>query len=219
MSVKQPAPNCRRCPRLVSLRRRVRRDYPDYHAAPVPGFGAADAALLIVGLAPGMHGANATGRAFTGGNAGDLLFETLYGAGFASAPASRAADDGLELHDCRITNVVKCLPPDNKPVAAEVNACNRFLRSELARPRVVLTLGAMAHKATLKALRLRQADYPFGHAASFTLPSAQTLIASYHCSRYNLNTRRLTPAMFADAVSSARAAVDGDLSTAQSSAS
>lgn len=185
----------------------------------MPGFGPENAALLIVGLAPGMHGANATGRAFTGGNAGDLLFRTMYDFGFASAPESRTADDGLVLHDCRITNVVKCLPPDNKPMAAEVNACNRFLSSELVRPRVVLTLGALAHKATLKALGLRQADYPFGHAAGFALPSAQTLIASYHCSRYNLNTRRLTPAMFAAAVSSARAAVDGGLSLSQSSAS
>lgn len=219
MSVKQPAPNCRRCPRLVSLRRQVRRDYPDYHAAPVPGFGPENATLLVVGLAPGMHGANATGRAFTGGNAGDLLFQTLYDFGFASAPRSRAADDGLMLHDCRITNVVKCLPPDNKPVAAEVNACNRFLSSELAGPHVLLTLGALAHKATLRALKLRQADYPFAHAARFDLPTGQTLIASYHCSRYNINTRRLTAAMFADAFSSARMAVDGHLPTPQSSAS
>lgn len=185
----------------------------------MPVFGPADAALLVVGLAPGMHGANASGRAFTGDNSGALLYRTLYDFGFASAPESRAVDDGLILHDCRVTNVVKCLPPDNKPVATEVNACNEFLLGELATPRVLLTLGGLAHKATLKALGLRQADYPFGHAATFGLPNAQTLVASYHCSRYNLNTRRLTPAMFADAFAVARGAVDGDLPMPQSSAS
>lgn len=187
---------CTRCPRLVELRQRVRRDFPDYHAAPVPSFGPGDAGLLVVGLAPGMHGANATGRPFTGDYAGELLYATLHRFGFASAPVSRHADDGLRLHDCRITNAVRCLPPANKPTGAEVNECNGFLREELAAPRVILALGGVAHRATVKALGLRQRDWPFGHAAEHPLADGRTLLDSYHCSRYNTQTRRLTPAMF-----------------------
>lgn len=187
---------CTRCPRLVELRQRVRRDFPDYHAAPVPSFGPDDAGLLVVGLAPGMHGANATGRPFTGDYAGELLYATLHRFGFASAPVSRHADDGLRLHDCRITNAVRCLPPANKPTGAEVNECNGFLREELAAPRVILALGGVAHRATVKALGLRQRDWPFGHAAEHPLAAGRTLLDSYHCSRYNTQTRRLTPAMF-----------------------
>jgi len=192
-----PAADCSRCERLVSLRRDVRASHPDYHAAPVPSFGPADSALLVVGLAPGMHGANATGRPFTGDYAGKLLYRTLYEHGFASHPVSTAVDDGLELLDCRITNAVRCLPPANKPVGSEVNNCNGFLAAELAMPRVVVALGGVAHKATIKAFGLRQADYPFGHAAEHALPDGRILLDSYHCSRYNTQTRRLTPAMFA----------------------
>lgn len=223
--MRQPAPDCRRCPRLVALRRRIRRTYPSHHAAPVRVFGAPDAALLVVGLAPGLHGANATGWPFTGDDAGGLLYAALHAHGFASAPRSIAADDGLELHDCRITNAVKCLPPDNRPVAAEINACNRFLADELASAAVILTLGGVAHKATIRALGLRQKDYPFGHEAAYDVDAhaddKRHLIASYHCSRYNRNTGRLTPAMFDAVFARARAAVDAarSLSSTASSAS
>lgn len=206
----QPSFECRRCPRLVDLRRRVRTAHPSYHAAPVRAFGPVDAALLVVGLAPGMHGANASGRPFTGDDAGGLIYRTLYDFGFSSAPVSETADDGLQLFNCRITNAVKCLPPDNKPVAAEVNRCNDYLRDELARARVVLSLGRVAHKAVVRALELRQADYRFGHAAEYALSDGRVLLDSYHCSRYNVNTRRLTPAMFASVFARARALVDAD---------
>lgn len=201
----QPPAECARCPRLVRLRDQVRREYPDYHAAPVPAFGPSDARLLVVGLAPGLHGANATGRAFTGGDAGDLLFRTLHDLGFASAPQSRSAHDGLALFDCRITNVVKCLPPDNRPVAAEVRACGVFLADELRTPDVLVALGGVAHKAVIRAYGLRQVDHAFGHGRVHRVNAGQTLIDSYHCSRYNLNTRRLTPAMFAQVFAAARA--------------
>ena len=200
----QPPTDCGLCPRLVALRRQVRVDHPDYHAAPVPAFGPADARLLVVGLAPGMHGANATGRPFTGDHAGGLLYQTLHDFGFASSPVSESAEDGLRLIDCRITNVVKCLPPQNKPVAAEVNACNRFLATELETPAVLVALGGVAHKAVVRAFGLRQKAHVFGHGAAHALNARQTLIDSYHCSRYNTNTRRLTAAMFADVFSAAR---------------
>lgn len=200
----QPPTDCALCPRLVALRRQVRVDHPDYHAAPVPAFGPADARLLVVGLAPGMHGANATGRPFTGDHAGGLLYQTLHDFGFASSPVSESAEDGLRLIDCRITNVVKCLPPQNKPVAAEVNACNRFLATELETPAVLVALGGVAHKAVVRAFGLRQKAHVFGHGAAHALNARQTLIDSYHCSRYNTNTRRLTAAMFADVFSAAR---------------
>ncbi|WP_247739754.1 uracil-DNA glycosylase [Endozoicomonas sp. G2_2] len=186
------------------MRRQVRVDHPDYHAGPVPAFGPTDARLLVVGLAPGMHGANATGRPFTGDHAGGLLYRTLHDFGFASSPVSESAEDGLRLIDCRITNVVKCLPPQNKPVAAEVNACNRFLATELETPTVLVALGGVAHKAVVRAFGLRQKAHVFGHGAAHALNARQTLIDSYHCSRYNTNTRRLTAAMFADVFSAAR---------------
>lgn len=219
--MRQPAPNCRRCPRLVALRRDTRRAYPEHHAAPVRAFGPPDAALLVMGLAPGLHGAHATGRPFTGDDAGGLLYATLHAYGFSSLPRSVGVGDGLALRDCRITNAVKCLPPDNRPVAAEINACTRFLADEIATARVLVALGGVAHKATVRALGLRQAAYPFGHAAEYVLPSGQRLIASYHCSRYNRNTRRLTPAMFDAVFGRARAAVDAaaDLSSTASDAS
>lgn len=204
----QPSMQCRRCPRLVSLRESVRDRYPTYHAAPVLGLGPAKASLLVVGLAPGMHGANASGRPFTGDHAGVLLYQTLYDFGFSSAPTSESVGDGLELRDCRITNAVKCLPPDNKPVAAEVNRCNEYLVSELDQARVILILGGLAHKAVVRALGLRQKDFVFGHDAEHSLDDGRVLIDSYHCSRYNTNTRRLTPDMFAAVFRRARARVD-----------
>ncbi|MBL3590822.1 MAG: uracil-DNA glycosylase [gamma proteobacterium endosymbiont of Lamellibrachia anaximandri] len=198
---------CRLCPRLATFLDQVKADYPAYHASPVAPFGASDAQLLIVGLAPGMHGANATGRPFTGDHAGILLYETLHRFGFASAPESRAADDGLTLHNCRITNAVKCLPPQNKPVGAEINACNDFLRDELqmlAGNSVILALGSIAHKAVVKACDGRQKDYLFGHAAEHQLPNGLRLLDSYHCSRYNTQTKRLTTKMFQDVFARAR---------------
>jgi len=200
--------DCRKCERLATFLDDVRVKYPDYFAKPVPSFGAPDARLLVVGLAPGMHGANATGRPFTGDHAGILLYATLHEYGFASQAEALSAADGLELIDCRITNAVRCLPPQNKPVGAEVNACNPYLAEELAMltaGSVVLVLGSIAHKAVIKALGLRQADYKFGHEASFALPNDLTLLCSYHCSRYNTQTRRLTPEMFGNVFARARA--------------
>ena len=189
---------CRACPRLAGFLDEVNARYPDYYCRPVPPFGDASARLLIVGLAPGMHGANRTGRPFTGDHAGILLYETLQRFGFSSNAESLSADDGLRLLDCRITNAVKCLPPDNKPVGAEINTCNRFLANELdtlAPGSVVLALGGIAHRAVVKARGLRQATYKFAHCADHDLGNFY-MLDSYHCSRYNTNTGRLTPAMF-----------------------
>jgi len=198
---------CRRCPRLADLLQQVRQQHPDYHAAPVPPFGDEDAALLVVGLAPGMHGANRTGRPFTGDHAGIMLYQTLFRYGFASRPQSRASDDGLQLIDCRITNAVKCLPPQNKPVGSEINTCNDFLRAELAQVPtggVVLALGNIAHNAVLKALGLKLSAHAFGHNRCHPVPGGRWLLDSYHCSRYNTQTRRLTEAMFHDVFQHAR---------------
>jgi len=166
----------------------------------VPAFGDPRARLLIVGLAPGMHGANATGRPFTGDHAGILLYETLFRFGYSNSPVSVARDDGLVLEGCRITNAVKCLPPQNKPRPDEVRNCNPYLRTELRGlpdPAVVLALGRLAHEAVLRALDLRLSDHAFGHAAVHDLGGGLQLLDSYHCSRYNTQTRRLTPEMFA----------------------
>ena len=193
--------DCRACPRLASFLDEVNARHPDYYCRPVPPFGDAAARLLIVGLAPGMHGANRTGRPFTGDHAGILLYATLHKYGFGSQAESLSTDDGLALLDCRITNAVKCLPPDNKPVGAEINTCNRFLANELDTLEpgsVVLALGGIAHRAIVKARGLRQADFKFAHAANHDL-GAFRMLDSYHCSRYNTNTGRLTPEMF-DAV-------------------
>lgn len=191
-------PDCRECPRLAAFLDEVKDRHPDYHCRPVAAFGAADARLLIVGLAPGMHGANRTGRPFTGDYAGVLLYQTLHKFGFGTHQGSDDPDDGLELIDCRITNAVKCLPPDNKPVGAEINTCNRYLASELEglpAGSVILALGGIAHRAVIKALKLRQASYPFGHEALHDLGQVR-MLDSYHCSRYNTNTGRLTADMF-----------------------
>lgn len=193
--------NCRQCPRLANFLDEVKTKNPDYFCRPVPPFGDTGARLLIVGLAPGMHGANRTGRPFTGDYAGVLLYETLYKFGFSTQPGSIAADDGLKLIRCRITNAVKCLPPENKPEGKEINACNRYLSSELrqlAPDSIILALGNIAHQAVLKASKLKTGDCKFGHAARHVLPGGQILYDSYHCSRYNTQTRRLTEAMFHD---------------------
>jgi uracil-DNA glycosylase family 4 len=192
-------PDCRQCPRLASFLDDVRREHPDYYCRPVPPFGDDDARLLIVGLAPGMHGANRSGRPFTGDYAGVLLYETLHEYGFSSAAESVSVDDGLRLPGARITNAVKCLPPANKPVGAEINTCNAYLAAELTSlpdDSVVIALGGIAHRAIVKAVGGRQADFRFGHAAEHDLEERFTLLDSYHCSRYNTNTGRLTPEMF-----------------------
>lgn len=193
-------PDCRACPRLATFLDGVRSCHPDYHARPVPAFGDAAPKLLIVGLAPGMHGANRSGRPFTGDYAGVLLYETLHRFGYASAPESLSADDGLRLIGCRITNAVKCLPPANKPEPAEIRECNHFLAAELdALPgdASILALGQIAHQAVLRARGLKLKDYPFAHGSDYCLPDGRRLVSSYHCSRYNTQTRRLTPEMFA----------------------
>ena len=202
--------SCRACPRLSGFLDDVQGRYPDYYCRPVPPFGAPDARFLIVVLAPGMHGANRTGRPFTGDHAGILLYQMLHKYGFGSRDHSESASDGLELIDCRITNAVKCLPPDNKPVGAEINTCNEFLANELRQlpgDSVVMALGGIAHRATIKAMGLRQADYKFGHAALHELGDFQVL-DSYHCSRYNTNTGRLTEAMFDAIFAQARELLD-----------
>ena len=190
---------CRACPRLAGHLAEVRQLHPDYHAKPVLPFGDDAPHLLIVGLAPGMHGANRTGRPFTGDYAGVLLYETLHRFGFGSRADAISPDDGLKLSGCRITNAVKCLPPQNKPEPAEVRRCNVHLKSELdvlpARS-AILALGAIAHQAVLMAYGLRRSDYVFAHAARHVLPAGYALFDSYHCSRYNTQTRRLTPEMF-----------------------
>ena len=192
---------CRACPRLARFLDDVNAKYPDYFCKPVPPFGDAAARFLVVGLAPGMHGANRTGRPFTGDHAGILLYQMLHRYGFSTRPASESREDGLVLEDARITNAVKCLPPDNKPVGAEINTCNAFLANELAtlpKDAVVLALGGIAHRAIVKARGLRQAEFKFAHAAVHDLDGFR-MLDSYHCSRYNTNTGRLTGDMF-DAV-------------------
>ena len=192
------SPECKLCPRLANFLEEVRQQHPDYYAKPVPPFGDAKARLLIVGLAPGYHGANASGRPFTGDFAGILLYATLHACGLSTAPISTSATDGLKLLNCRITNAVKCLPPQNKPEPSEINTCNGYLKTELAGLKpgsVVLALGTIAHTAVLKAQGLKLSQYKFAHAAEHVL-SGFTLIDSYHCSRYNTQTRRLTADMF-----------------------
>ncbi|MGI9310232.1 MAG: uracil-DNA glycosylase [bacterium] len=190
--------DCRDCARLAAFLAQVKREHNDYLCQPVPPWGAPDAELLIVGLAPGLHGANATGRPFTGDHAGLLLYRTLHRFGFATAPQSRARGDGLALRNCRITNAVKCLPPANKPRGDEVARCNRYLAAELAEPhlKLVLALGQLAHRAVLRAFGLPQRSHPFAHNARHRIAGGPLLFDSYHCSRYNTNTRRLTEAMF-----------------------
>ena len=196
-------PGCRRCPRLARFLDEVRLERPDYFCRPVPAFGDSHPRLLIVGLAPGKHGANRTGRPFTGDFAGLLLYQTLHRFGVASAAASVGAGDGLALAGARITNAVKCLPPDNKPLAAEIDTCNTYLRAELAQQahiRVILALGVIAHAAVLQACAAPRSRHRFAHGAEHALEGAPMLLDSYHCSRYNTQTRRLTVPMFENVV-------------------
>ena len=204
--------DCVRCPRLAGYLADCRARLPGYRGLPVPAFGVDRPGLLVVGLAPGLHGANRSGRPFTGDHAGILLYETLHAFGFATRAQSVAADDGLELVGARITNAARCAPPANKPLPAEVRACAGYLAADLLgvpANGVILVLGRIAHEAVLAALGLRGRDYVFGHAARHALPSGQTLLDSYHCSRYNTQTRRLTPAMFSAVFAQARTLLDG----------
>lgn len=203
--------NCRQCHRLADFLDQVKARYPDYYARPVPAFGDAKPKLLIIGLAPGMHGANRTGRPFTGDFAGILLYRTLHKFGFANHEGSASPEDNLQLMQCRITNAVKCLPPQNKPEPGEIRQCNQYLSAEISAfaqggGTALLALGAIAHQAVLMALGLKLRAYPFTHGAIHALPvdpggdgvlpGVLALYDSYHCSRYNTQTRRLTADMF-----------------------
>ena len=208
--------SCRQCPRLASFLDQVKAKHGQYFCRPVPPFGPEQAGLLVVGLAPGMHGANATGRPFTGDACSDLLYGSLHAQGFASRPRSVSADDGLQMIGCRITNAVKCLPPDNKPIGSEVANCRPYLSAEiqLVKPKVILCLGSVAHAAVVRSLDLgsvgqKPKDLVFGHAVEHQVGSL-TVLDSYHPSRYNVNTGRLTEAMFVQVIGRARQLVDGD---------
>ncbi len=199
-------PHCQSCPRLVGVLEQLKTEKPDYHNAPVDAFGDVEAKLLIVGLAPGLHGANRTGRPFTGDDSGKLLYQTLFDLGLSSLPLSKHADDGLLLKGVRITNAVKCLPPQNKPDTSEITNCNVYLIDEIrALPKAckLLALGKLAHDAILRAYGLKLSSLKFAHAAKHKLPDGRKLIDSYHCSRYNTQTRRLTEAMFKEVLSQA----------------
>jgi uracil-DNA glycosylase family 4 len=202
-----PGRDCTRCPRLVSYRSTNRASHPDWFNAPVPSFGSLDARLLVVGLAPGVRGANRTGRPFTGDFAGVLLYHTLLAFGFAEGRYGADAADGLRLIDCRVTNAVRCVPPGNLPVPTEIAACNNFLAAELAampRLRAVLALGGVAHGAVLRSRGLKPKHAKFAHGAVHMLPDGALLVDSYHVSRLNTNTGRLTEAMFAAVVEDLR---------------
>ncbi len=203
--------HCTLCARLVKFRAASGRRYPGYHAAPVEAFGDLNPSWLIVGLAPGMHGANRTGRPFTGDHAGILLFDTLHAIGASSAAYSISQNDGLQLHGVRITNAVKCLPPENKPAAAEARNCNKFLSAEidqLVDVRVIVALGHIAHNSILDALGFSRSAYKFKHGAEYYFSagknSQRVLIDSYHCSRYNTQTKRLTSVMFKNILARAK---------------
>lgn len=205
-----PPADCGLCPRLVAYRRANAARRPDWRNAPVGSFGGLDSRLLVVGLAPGLSGANRTGRPFTGDAAGDVLYPALQRRGFAAGRYGAEADDGLRLVDCRITNAARCAPPQNRPTGAELRACRGFLAAEIAampRLRAILALGRIAHDSVLAALGARRAALPFAHGAIHELDARRTLFDSYHCSRYNMNTRRLTAAMFDDVVGRAYEAV------------
>ena len=193
--------NCKKCTRLNHFLLKTKEKYPTYFCKPVPSFGEKEPGLLIVGLAPGMHGANNTGRPFTGDHAGILLYKTLFMFGFSNKPSSISTDDGLALKNCRITNAVKCLPPENKPNLEEVKNCTSFLRVELHNLQnntIVLALGLVAHNAILIALDCQKNKYKFSHGGRHVLPNKLVLYNSYHCSRYNTQTKRLTEKMFED---------------------
>jgi uracil-DNA glycosylase len=207
-------PDCTWCPRLASFLAEGRRKYPDYWCRPVASFGPTNARLLIVGLAPGFHGANRTGRPFTGDHAGLLLYETLHELGFSNKPTSVAANDGLKLINARISNAAKCVPPQNKPLPEEVRRCNAYLQAELRelkRLRVIVALGRIAHDAVLLAHGIKASRFRFAHAAEHRLRGSEyapcetlVMLDSYHCSRYNTQTRRLTAEMFKSVLTRAR---------------
>ena len=205
-----PDRDCPLCPRLVAFREANRAREPLWHNAPVAPFGDIKARLLIVGLAPGMQGANRTGRPFTGGYAGDLLYATLLEYGFASGVYQARPDDGLTLVDCRISNAVRCVPPQNKPLPAEINTCRPFLSmtiEAMPRLRAIVALGRIAHDTLLKTFKLRGAAAPFAHGAVHQAGRLK-LYDSYHCSRYNTNTRVLTPEMFRAVFAKVKADLD-----------
>lgn len=206
-AMEEPPADCSLCPRLETYRRANCRKEPDWFNAPVPSFGDRNSRLLIVGLAPGVGGANRTGRPFTGDYAGDLLYATLLKFGFARGKYEARPDDSLKLVDCRITNAVRCVPPENKPTPEEATTCRIFLHATLEGMEnlsTIVALGRIAHEAILRAFKLKLADFPFAHAAVHALPRGITLIDSYHCSRYNTNTGRLTTAMFETVFAHAR---------------
>lgn len=206
-----PALDCALCPRLTATRAANRSQEPDWHNAPVPAFGEGSARLLIVGLAPGRGGANRTGRPFTGDYAGDLLYATLLDFSLAQGNYGRAADDGLILKQCRITNAVRCVPPENKPTTEEIRACNAFLAEEikaLTHLKAILALGQIAHQAVLAAVKAPRKPFPFRHGAQHQLPNGLLLADSYHCSRYNTNTGRLTEVMFRQVFKDLREALE-----------
>lgn len=195
----QPDRDCPLCPRLAAMRATNRAAWPDWHNAPVESWGPVGAPILVLGMAPGLRGANRTGRPFTGDHAGKLLYQTLLAQGLASGAYAESPDDGMVLTGCRVTNAVRCVPPANLPQPVEIRACNPFLKAELAAMpalRVVLALGTLAHDALLRALGLRLAAAKFAHGAVHALPGGLLLADSYHVSRYNTSTRRLTTAMF-----------------------
>ena len=207
-----PSQDCPDCPRLAAFRAANRAAYPDWSNAPVPSFGRPNARLLIVGLAPGLKGANRTGRPFTGDFAGDLLYRTLLDFGFASGRYDRRADDGLELVDCAIVNAVRCAPPQNKPTPQEIASCRVYLKRSIAGLtdlRVVLALGRIAHDTILRAFDARPASFLFAHGARREIrPGGPVLFDSYHCSRYNTNTGVLTEEMFCDVFAAIRSELD-----------
>ena len=205
MTIKPFTTDCRDCPRLATFLDETKRTYPTYFCKPVPAFGVSHPRLLIVGLAPGMHGANRTGRPFTGDTAGQLLYSSLHHFGYASQPttidANGEMDNNLVLINCRITNAVKCLPPQNKPTPEEIRTCNQYLQSEIAAlptSTCILALGGIAHDAVLMAVGMKKSTAKFGHAARHRLSSGHQLFDSYHCSCYNTNTKRLTEKTFHD---------------------
>ena len=205
--------NCTRCSRLAKFLKSNKKKFPSYHCKPVPSFGDNKAKLLIVGLAPGLHGANATGRPFTGDYAGILLYKTLHKFKFASLPVSESRNDSLKLKNCRITNAVKCVPPANKPTTAEIKTCNAYLQNELNLLKtgsVIVALGKIAHDAVLRGLDLKLSQYPFGHANLHKLKNRVHLLDSYHCSRYNTQTKRLTQEQFEEIFVKARVILNKD---------
>lgn len=210
-TLQEPKRECQLCPRLVSYRAENRKQQPTWHNAPVPSFGALTAHILVVGLAPGRMGANRTGRPFTGDYAGKLLYGTLIKSKLAEGTYDERADDGLKLINCRITNAVRCAPPANRPLPAEIKSCDQFLAAEIsAMPKLkgILALGLIAHNAVLTTFGLRKSGYPFAHGTLHDIGAGRILADSYHCSRLNTNTGRLTDAMFTNVVTSLKKRVE-----------